>query len=202
MDGDAALLKAFGLMLQARRKQVGLSQGKLAVDADVNRSYIAKLELGKNRPTLSVMHRLALALNDDLVWMVRETLQRFRMEQFSRSHDRIDPRNRHDFFTWWDGQASNPIAIYCDRSAEKIQLSDAILVASKKDGKWLVVCRDQVNPNADYAVPVARAMASPKAVIDWIGRLGEEDWFNGRDFVEFFASLRKRAHLFDALDTR
>jgi transcriptional regulator with XRE-family HTH domain len=77
MRRDEALVKAFGLELKARRSKLNLSQEALADLAAINRTYVAKLELGTNQPTLSILHRLAQALGDDLPELLRETLKRY-----------------------------------------------------------------------------------------------------------------------------
>jgi len=78
-DGrDEVLIEAFASELRARRTEQKLSQEALADLAYVNRTYIAKLELAKNQPSLSVLHRLAKALKADLPEMLAGTLRRYR----------------------------------------------------------------------------------------------------------------------------
>lgn len=77
MSRNDALLEAFAAELRARRSALGISQEELAHRAGVNRTYIAKLELAKNQPTLSVLHSLATALNDELPEVLRATLGRY-----------------------------------------------------------------------------------------------------------------------------
>lgn len=81
MGRDEALLQAFASELKARRAALRLSQEELAYRAEVNRTYIAKLELARNQPTLSVMHRLALALGGELPELLAATLIRYRQIQ-------------------------------------------------------------------------------------------------------------------------
>jgi transcriptional regulator with XRE-family HTH domain len=78
MSRDEALLRAFADELRARRSALHLSQEELAHRAEINRTYIAKLELAKNQPTLGVLHRLAVALNDDLPELLQATMLRYR----------------------------------------------------------------------------------------------------------------------------
>ena len=40
---------AFGKVLRALRKQAGLSQERLALDADIQRNYVSLLELGQHQ---------------------------------------------------------------------------------------------------------------------------------------------------------
>lgn len=77
MSRDQALLEAFAAELKARRSELKLSQEELAHRAVINRTYIAKLELAKNQPTLTVLYRLALALNNDLPELLHATLLRY-----------------------------------------------------------------------------------------------------------------------------
>lgn len=81
MGRDEALLQAFASELKARRAALRLSQEELAFRAEVNRTYIAKLELARNQPTLSVLHRLALALGGELPELLAATLIRYRQIQ-------------------------------------------------------------------------------------------------------------------------
>lgn len=77
MGRDEALVEAFAAELRARRSVLKLSQEELAYRACVNRTYIAKLELAQNQPTLSVLHRLAEALNHELPELIQATLLRY-----------------------------------------------------------------------------------------------------------------------------
>lgn len=76
MRRDDALIEAFAAELKARRGWCRLSQEDLAYHAGVNRTYIAKLELARNQPTLSIMFRLARALNCELPVLLDSTLKR------------------------------------------------------------------------------------------------------------------------------
>lgn len=58
---DAGL--AFGKVLRERRKQAGLTQEKLALEADVQRNYVSLIERGVHQPTINVIFKLAAALN-------------------------------------------------------------------------------------------------------------------------------------------
>ena len=85
MGRDEELLEAFAAELRARRSQLKLSQEELAYRASINRTYIAKLELAQNQPTLSIMHRLATALDHELPDLLRATLLRYRPNTTSHS---------------------------------------------------------------------------------------------------------------------
>jgi transcriptional regulator with XRE-family HTH domain len=53
---------AFGRALRRLRKQHGLSQEALALEAGVERNYISLLELGRNSASVKVIFKLAGAL--------------------------------------------------------------------------------------------------------------------------------------------
>ena len=56
------LALAFGRVLRERRLTAGLSQEQLALEADVDRTFVSLLERGGRQPTLSTLWRLAAAL--------------------------------------------------------------------------------------------------------------------------------------------
>lgn len=49
--------------LRRLRVRQGLSQEALAVDAEIDRTYVSRLERALENPTVAVLSRLALALN-------------------------------------------------------------------------------------------------------------------------------------------
>jgi transcriptional regulator with XRE-family HTH domain len=57
---DAGL--AFGRVLRERRKQAGLTQEQLALEADIQRNYVSLIERGINQPTITIIFKLAAAL--------------------------------------------------------------------------------------------------------------------------------------------
>ena len=78
MSRNDALLDAFAAELRHRRSGAGLSQEALALGANVNRTYVAKLELAMNQPTLSVLLSLAEALEVELPDLIQGALVRYR----------------------------------------------------------------------------------------------------------------------------
>lgn len=56
------IVAQFGRNLRAYRKQRGLSQEKLAELSGLHRTYISGLELGKRNPSITIVARLAEAL--------------------------------------------------------------------------------------------------------------------------------------------
>lgn len=78
MTRNEALLEAFATELRALRTKAGLSQEALALRAEVNRTYVAKLELAQNQPSLSVMLSLATALGVEPQDLVAGVVRRYR----------------------------------------------------------------------------------------------------------------------------
>lgn len=74
---DELLIEAFATELRVRRAERHISQEELAGDAKINRTYLAKLELGKNQPTLTILKNLALALNCELPKLMEAVLRRY-----------------------------------------------------------------------------------------------------------------------------
>jgi DNA-binding XRE family transcriptional regulator len=71
---DPALLSAFAAELKARRAALGLSQEGLAFASGVNRTFVAKLELGDTSPSLTSVFRLAKGLQAE-AWEIILSLQ-------------------------------------------------------------------------------------------------------------------------------
>ncbi len=65
MHNAEHLLNALGDELRFRRKGLGISQEELAHRAGVNRTYVAKLELAKNQPTLQILYKLSCKRSDN-----------------------------------------------------------------------------------------------------------------------------------------
>lgn len=53
---------AFGRVLRSLRKERGVSQEDLALEADLQRNYVSLIERGVNQPTITTIFKLALAL--------------------------------------------------------------------------------------------------------------------------------------------
>ncbi len=69
--------RTFGEILRERRGDKGLSQEKLAYECNLDRTYISMLERGLKQPSLTVVLRLAQALQapaSDMVASVEERL--------------------------------------------------------------------------------------------------------------------------------
>jgi len=66
----------FGAIIRRLRADRGLTQGKLAELADLNVSYIVRLERGENDPTLTIALDLAEALHVDAAGLFSEIAQK------------------------------------------------------------------------------------------------------------------------------
>lgn len=62
---------AFGIAIQQLRKQRGLSQERLALEADVDRRYMSDIENGKRNISLDIMERIASRLGIDVSELMR-----------------------------------------------------------------------------------------------------------------------------------
>ncbi|WP_349539509.1 helix-turn-helix transcriptional regulator [Bradyrhizobium sp. AS23.2] len=62
--------------LRRHRVERGLSQEKLAVDAQIDRTYVSSLERGLENPTVSVLDKLAAALSISIADFFSSTVTR------------------------------------------------------------------------------------------------------------------------------
>jgi transcriptional regulator with XRE-family HTH domain len=60
-----------GRNLRRLRVATGLSQENLAVDAEVDRTYVSRVERGRENPTVAVLERLAEAMGSEIVEFFR-----------------------------------------------------------------------------------------------------------------------------------
>lgn len=60
---DAAAALAFGAVVRSRRLEIGISQEELAGLVPLERSHMGKIERGEHSPSLTLMLKLARALN-------------------------------------------------------------------------------------------------------------------------------------------
>lgn len=77
-------MRAFAAELKSRRSELGISQEELAHRCSVNRTYIAKLELAQNQPTLSVLLRLAEGSEISVTALIAATMERYLVESKRR----------------------------------------------------------------------------------------------------------------------
>ena len=59
---NPALALAFGQTVRSVRESAGVAQEALALIAEMDRSYLGRLERGEKQPSLDVVFRLAVAL--------------------------------------------------------------------------------------------------------------------------------------------
>lgn len=78
---DARVIKAAAAEIKARRGRLDISQEELAHRADVHRSFVAKLEVGKSQPSLAVLVRIADALEVDAAELVGSVVKRSKRER-------------------------------------------------------------------------------------------------------------------------
>ena len=59
---NIVLLEALGLVLKERRLELGLTQEGVALAAEIDRPFITLIESARKQPTISVLWRLAAAI--------------------------------------------------------------------------------------------------------------------------------------------
>ncbi len=64
---------AFGKVLRAVRKEVGLTQEQLAHAAEIDRTFVSLIERGERQPTVRVLFKLATALRSTPVRLIELT---------------------------------------------------------------------------------------------------------------------------------
>lgn len=57
------MIDALALEVKVRRQELNFTQEDLAGRCDLDRPYISLIEVGKKQPTISVLHRIAAALD-------------------------------------------------------------------------------------------------------------------------------------------
>lgn len=75
-ETDLDLLKALAAEVKARRTDLRISQEELALRAEVNRTFVGKIELAQNQPTITVLLRLAEGLQTPLPELIESVLKR------------------------------------------------------------------------------------------------------------------------------
>ncbi|HCL4192400.1 TPA: helix-turn-helix transcriptional regulator [Pseudomonas aeruginosa] len=65
--------KTFGKVLRRRRKELGLTQEKLALEAGIQRNYVSLIERGINQPTITMIFKLATVLKCSPSALVSDT---------------------------------------------------------------------------------------------------------------------------------
>ncbi len=62
LSRNDALIDALGLEVKIRRQELDLSQEDLAGRCELDRPFLSLIEVGKKQPTISVLYRIAIAL--------------------------------------------------------------------------------------------------------------------------------------------
>jgi transcriptional regulator with XRE-family HTH domain len=78
--GMGQLEKKFGVVVRKKRHALGLSQEAFAEKADVHRTYISDIELGKVNVGIAVAEKLAGALNASLSHLIREAEAEYKVK--------------------------------------------------------------------------------------------------------------------------
>lgn len=68
--------KAFGITVRKRRYKLGISQEQFAELADIDRSYVSYVELGKVEIGIGFAQKIAKGLKIPLFKLIRETERR------------------------------------------------------------------------------------------------------------------------------
>lgn len=63
----ANLQKTLAKNVKIRRKALGLSQERLALDAEIDRTYISQIERGISNPSLLVLVKIADILDSEVI---------------------------------------------------------------------------------------------------------------------------------------
>ncbi len=64
------LQKILAKNVKSRRKALGLSQERLALDAEIDRTYISQIERGISNPSLLVLVKIADRLDSEVVTLL------------------------------------------------------------------------------------------------------------------------------------
>ena len=64
--------EGFGVAVRRQRHKMGLSQEDFADKADIHRTYVSSIELGKVDVGISVAYKIAAALNTPLNLLIKE----------------------------------------------------------------------------------------------------------------------------------
>lgn len=79
-EKDVLVLRAVAAEIKARRAGLQISQEELAHRAGIHRSFVAKLETANTQPSLSVLFRIAEALDASVVEVVGGIMRRHQKE--------------------------------------------------------------------------------------------------------------------------
>ncbi|MFM2112280.1 MAG: hypothetical protein RLZZ271_940 [Pseudomonadota bacterium] len=77
---NPALLRALAAELKHQRSILQISQDELAHRAGLNRTFLGKLEIAKNQPSLTALLKLSVGLNIDVVTLLSGIMTRYTKE--------------------------------------------------------------------------------------------------------------------------
>lgn len=97
------------------------------------------------------------------------------------------------------GVAMNYKTAVCERTGNKILLSDGAFVAAPGSGEWSFISINAPEQHGDYCIAVAQIAKSPEALVDWIAHLNEKPWFDAKKFADFFTRLRQANNLYQSM---
>lgn len=97
-DDIQQLGRVIGRRVQTRRKALGLTQERLAEQAELSPTFIAKIEAGVKTPSLGALIGIASALDVDLGELLR------------RAEDQVDLERAKNLASAFDGLASEDAA--------------------------------------------------------------------------------------------
>jgi len=72
--------EAFGHVLKTSRKKIGLSQEQLALQSNLDRTFISLLERGKRQPSLTSILEVSENLNVSANELIRLTVEKLNNE--------------------------------------------------------------------------------------------------------------------------
>lgn len=67
------VITSFGQVIRTLRKARGLTQEQLGFEADIQRIYVSKLELGQQQPSLTTIFKLANGLQCSATELIKQT---------------------------------------------------------------------------------------------------------------------------------
>jgi transcriptional regulator with XRE-family HTH domain len=76
-----ALQAIFGEVIRSYRKERGISQEKLALDSDLQRTFISRMERGLTQPTLVTIFELAKALGVEPRQIITDVQARWKSQK-------------------------------------------------------------------------------------------------------------------------
>ena len=82
---NSEIAKAFGAVLREARTSRGLTQEELAFNAQVDRTFIYRLEGGIRQPTISTIFRLAEALDVSVEFLAGQTQKKYSERPLARA---------------------------------------------------------------------------------------------------------------------